>query len=113
MFGRASLVCDFEELYRYLVDDFLIGYRLNIEAKDFTAKDEMYNDKKGKRIYLNKRRTEELTNELHDFFRRKTEIPRVKYGKTQEIESLINEEAFLHSLLYSLNTKKQTNKKNT
>ena len=25
-FGKPSLVCDFQELYRYLVDDFIIGY---------------------------------------------------------------------------------------
>jgi len=74
-FGKASLVCDFEELYRYLVDDFLIGYRLNFKPRDFKAREETFNEKKGKRIYLNKRRTKELTNELHDFFKHKTEIP--------------------------------------
>jgi len=93
--GRPSLVCDFEEIYRYLVDDFLIRYAQKLKPKDFIAKTEMFNDKKGKRIYLNKPRTEELTKELHEYFRTKVEIPRVKYGNKQEIESLINEEALL------------------
>jgi CRISPR-associated protein Cas1 len=95
IFGRPSLVCDFEEIYRYLVDDFLIRYSQKLKPKDFIAKTEVFNDKKGKRIYLNKPRTEELTKGLHEYFRVKVEIPRVKYGNKQEIESLINEEALL------------------
>jgi CRISPR/Cas system-associated endonuclease Cas1 len=95
IFGRPSLVCDFEEIYRYLVDDFLIRYSQKLKPKDFIARTEVFNDKKGKRIYLNKPRTEELTKGLHEYFRVKVEIPRVKYGNKQEIESLINEEALL------------------
>jgi len=72
-FGRPSLVCDFEELYRYLVDDFLIGYRLHLKPKDFEAIDrsrtETFNDKRGKRIYLSRPKTKKLTKELHGFFR--------------------------------------------
>jgi CRISPR/Cas system-associated endonuclease Cas1 len=77
------------------VDDFLIRYSQKLKPKDFIAKTEVFNDKKGKRIYLNKPRTEELTKGLHEYFRVKVEIPRVKYGNKQEIESLINEEALL------------------
>jgi len=95
IYGRPSLVCDFEELYRYLIDDFLICYSQNLKPKDFKAKTEMIGDKKGKRIYLNKRKTRELTRKLHDYFRLKVRVPRVKWGDKQEIESLINEEAFL------------------
>jgi CRISPR-associated endonuclease Cas1 len=93
--GRPSLVCDFEEIYRYLIDDFLTGYSQKLKPKDFTAKTEMFNEKKGKRIYLNKTETNELTNKLHDHFRSVVNVPRIKMGKRQEIESLINEEAFL------------------
>ena len=95
IYGRPSLVCDFEELYRYLIDDFLIRYSQNLKPKDFKAKTEMIGDKKGKRIYLNKRKTRELMRKLHDYFRLKVRVPRVKWGDKQEIESLINEEAFL------------------
>ena len=93
--ARPSLVCDFVELYRYLVDDFLIRYAQKLKPKDFTAKVEEFNGKKGKRIYLNKRKTNELTDALHEYFRRKVDIPRIKHGYKQEIESLINEEALL------------------
>lgn len=34
----------------------------------------------------------DFTNRLHDYFRRTIEIPRMKRGKKQEIETLINEE---------------------
>lgn len=95
--GRPSLVCDFEELYRYLVDDFLIGYRLNLKPKDFKAKAEMFMDKKGKRIYLNESKTRELTREFHDYFKRKVKIPRIRRGKIQKIETLINEALELDS----------------
>ena len=94
-FGRPSLVCDFEELYRYLVDDFLINYRLNLKPRRFEARTETFNEKKGKRIYLNKPETKKLTKELHDYFKRTVMVPRVRRGNMQEIESLINEEAFL------------------
>ena len=34
-YGKPSLVCDFMELYRYLIDDFLIEYCRNLKPKDF------------------------------------------------------------------------------
>lgn len=66
--GRPSLVCDFEEIYRYLVDDFLIGYSQGLTPKDFSARTEVFKDKKGKRIYLNKPKTRELMSRLQDYF---------------------------------------------
>jgi hypothetical protein len=38
-----------------------------------------------------------MVNKLFDYFQTKVYIPRVKRGKRQELESLINEEAFLIS----------------
>jgi len=53
-FGKPSLVCDFQELYRYLIDDFLIQYCQNLRRKDFIVKTEkLSRSKKGKREYLN------------------------------------------------------------
>jgi CRISPR-associated protein Cas1 len=94
MYNRPSLVCDFEELYRYFIDDYLIGYCQKLTPKDFCAKTEMFNGKKGKRIYLNKTKNKELINNLYDYFRSVVVVPRMNRGKSQEIESLINEEAF-------------------
>ena len=89
---RPSLVCDFVELYRHLVDDFLIEYCQKLKPKDFKAKNEMWNGKKGKRIYLKKSPTKDLTNKLHEYYTLKVKIPRIKRGGKQELETLINEE---------------------
>lgn len=92
-FGRLSLVCDLQELYRHLVDDFLIGYCKNLKPRDFKAKTEMFNDKKGKRMYLNDTATNDMTKELHQYFQKKVMVPRKRKGIKQEIESMIGEEA--------------------
>lgn len=94
LYGRPSLVCDFEEIYRYLIDDFLIGYCKGLKSKDFIAQTDTFNGKKGKRIYLNKTKTDELTNRLHSYFKGEVNVPRKNRGLRQETESLINEEGF-------------------
>lgn len=38
--------CDFLELYRYMIDDFLIEYCRNINPKDFSVKAENIGKKK-------------------------------------------------------------------
>jgi len=94
--GKISLVCDFQELYRYLIDDFLIQYCQKINRKDFVTKTESANRKrKGKREYLNDSETNNLMRELNDFFEEKVEVKRIRNGEHQTIETLINEEAFL------------------
>ena len=55
----------------------------------------MHANKKGKRQYLNKEKTEELTKRFNAFFRSIVDIPRIKVGKKQEVKTLISEEAFL------------------
>jgi hypothetical protein len=48
-FEKPSLVCDFQELYRYLMEDFLIQYCQSLRVKDFTVKSErLSRNKKGK-----------------------------------------------------------------
>lgn len=94
-FGRPSLVCDFVELYRHLADDFVIQFCQELKSKDFIAKTETFNNKKGKRIYLNHSLTNDLTERLQDYFRKDVRIPRIKRGEKQELETLINEEAML------------------
>ena len=50
-YGKPSLVCDFQELYRYLMDDFLIQYSQHLKKKDFIVKTEdLSRKKKGKRL---------------------------------------------------------------
>ena len=95
-YGKPSLVCDFIELYRYLVDDFLIDYCRNLRTKDFIVKTEgIAGKKQGKREYLNNLQTKKLMMKLTNFFESYVDIPRVKVGKRQSIETLISEEALL------------------
>ena len=90
------MVCDFIELYRHLVDGFLIEYRKNLRPEDFKAKSEKMGKKKwGKRVYLSDSLTNDMVCRLFEYFQTKVYIPRVKRGRKQKLETLINEEAFL------------------
>jgi CRISPR/Cas system-associated endonuclease Cas1 len=95
-YGKPSLVCDFQELYRYLVDSFLIQYCCSLSLNDFIVKTEdSTRNKKGKRVYLNDIQTRDLTKKLNEFFESKVEVQRIRIGEKQTIETLINEEALL------------------
>jgi hypothetical protein len=52
-------------------------------------------NRKGKREYLNDSLTRSLVRSLNEYFKTKVEIQRIRIGKNQEIETLINEEALL------------------
>jgi len=89
-FGKPSLVCDFQELYRYLIDDFVIQYCRKLAKRDFTFKTEKLSaQKKGKREYLNDAETRDFTAKLNAYFETIIEIPRIKVGERQTIETLI------------------------
>ena len=94
-FGQSSLVHDFMEIYRYLMDDFLINFCRKLDTKDFVLKDDTHAGRKGKRAFLNKKRNKEFLDKLEQYFQMKVTIPRVRGGKKQELETLINEEAQL------------------
>lgn len=94
--AKLSLVCDFQELYRYLIDDFLIQYSQNISKKDFKMKTESTSHgKKGKREYLSDFETKTLLEELYKFFETRVEVKRIRNGEHQTLETLINEESLL------------------
>jgi len=97
--GKPSLACDFQELYRYLTDDFVIQYCQTLGKKDFAVKSEDFSTKrKGKREYLNDLQTHDLVKHLNQYFQSKVRIPRIRMGKEQEIETLISEEALLFAM---------------
>ncbi len=101
------MVCDFQELYRYLVDDFVIQYCKGLAKRDFTFKTEkMSGQKIGKREYLNDVETTDFSKRLNDYFKAYVDIPRIKVGEKQTIETLINEEALLFAK-YLRNEKKE------
>ena len=84
------------EIYRYLIDDFLIDYCRKLRPKDFIVKTENISRKKmGKRVYLNDQLTRKLMTKLEGYFESTVEISRIKIGNKQTLETLINEEALL------------------
>jgi CRISPR/Cas system-associated endonuclease Cas1 len=95
-YGKPSLVCDFQELYKYLVDDFVIQLCQGLRWRDFMVKSESVSRKRsGKRVYLNEAETRRMMRELERFFGSEVEIPPMRHGNEQRIETLINEEALL------------------
>jgi CRISPR-associated protein Cas1 len=94
--GKPSLVCDFQDLYRYLIDDFLIERCRKLRKKDFVVvTDFMMRLKMGKRIHLCEFETDSLADGLNGLFNREVEIPRILHGKKQTFDTLISEEALL------------------
>jgi CRISPR-associated endonuclease Cas1 len=94
--GKPSLVCDFQELYRYLIDDYLIERCRKLHKKDFVlVTDFMMHLKMGKRIHLCEYETNDLAQGLNQLFECEVEIPRIRYGKKQTLDTLISEEALL------------------
>jgi CRISPR-associated protein Cas1 len=97
--GKPSLICDFMELYRHLIDDFVIQHCRQLKKKDFIMKYENFStNRKGKREYLNDSSTRNLTKGLNEYFKKRVEVPRIRMGKNQEIETLINEEALMFAM---------------
>jgi len=95
-FGKPSLVCDFIELYRCFVEDFLIENSGNLRKKDFVMRHENFSKNRiGQREYLNNSLTSDLMQKLYCCFESIVEIPRIKHSKRQTVETLINEETFL------------------
>ena len=50
---------------------------------------------RGRREYLSDFKSRELMREINDYFDTKIELPRIRSGKRQRIETMINEEALL------------------
>ena len=95
-YGKPSLVCDFQELYRHMIDDFLIERAQRFHKNDFVlVTDFTMRLKIGKKIHLSEYETNELAEDLNRFFIELVEIPRIRIGKRQNIETLISEEALL------------------
>ena len=67
-----------------------------MSSKDYRVKIEIFGRKKqGKREYLNNLKTKQLIKKLEKFFDSTVEIPRIKVGKRQTIQTLISEETLL------------------
>jgi CRISPR/Cas system-associated endonuclease Cas1 len=95
-FGKPSLICGFQELYRYLIDDFLIEHCQKLHKNDFVLATEFFMKTRiGKRVFLRGYEAGKLWESLARLFERMIEVPRMKVGKRQTLETLIKEEALL------------------
>jgi hypothetical protein len=75
---------------------FLIQYCQKINSKDFVVKTEdLTRRKKGKRQYLNNQLTREMMKQMKLYFESYVKVLRMKVGKKQTIETLINEETLV------------------
>lgn len=68
---------------------------MSLRKKDFVVTDFMMHLKMGKRIHLCEYEADSLTDDLNSLFESEVEIPRIKHGKKQTLDTLINEEALL------------------
>ena len=94
--SHPALVSDLTELYRSLIDNFLIRYAKTLKHKDFEkCYEKGHYEKKTPRIYLNHPNTNRLIKTLNKYFEMTVNIPRIRRGKRQTLETLINEEASL------------------
>jgi CRISPR/Cas system-associated endonuclease Cas1 len=66
-----------------------------LAQRDFVFKTERRSNRQSERQYLNKQVEKAFTEWLDALFHSTVEIPRVKIGKRQEVETLISEEAML------------------
>lgn len=108
-FGKPSLVCDFQDLYRPVIDDYLIERCQKLHKKDFVlVTDCMMKLRMGKRIHLCEFETKDLAEGLNSIFERPVEIPRIRHGRKQKLDTLINEEAYLFAQ-YLRNEKQEWN----
>jgi hypothetical protein len=79
-----------------LIDDFLIERCQKLHKKDFVdVTDFMMSLKMGKKIHLCEYNTNDLAEGLNNLFDKMVEIPEIKHGKQQTIDTLVGEEALL------------------
>ena len=64
-------MCDFQ-VYRYLVDDFVIEHYEAVDSKDFVLKDEDYSSNRNEKKILTKRRTETYSIAQTDISKRES-----------------------------------------
>ena len=89
--NTPSLICDLQELYRYLVDDLVIQFWQGLKGGGFTVKSEMVSRRrKVRREYSNGRETRWTMKELKGLFELKVAIPLIRYRKKHRIETLRN-----------------------
>ena len=84
-FAKSSLVCDIQEIFRGLIDDFLISYSQRLTEQRF--------EQKGERMFLNRKESYKLIKAINGLFDKRVEHQRIKkYGKHSKVRTAIREE---------------------
>jgi hypothetical protein len=69
---------------------------MTLRKSDLVLKNEdLPPNRKGKREYLKEQKNNDFIKKLNKHFTSIVEVPRIRVGERQEIETLISEEAFL------------------
>lgn len=92
--GRPSFVYDFMEVYRHLIDYFVIEYCRDLSPHDFTACKEMIGNKMAKRIFLTDEMTDDCISKLSKYFDRTFPVPNKKGGKKAKLSTIITDEPY-------------------
>jgi len=94
--AKPALVNDLQEPFRYILDDFLLTRCRGLRKRDFVLKNDcIMRLRMGKRVYLCEYEAGDLAEGLNELFEKKVEIPRMRHGSRQSLDTLINEEAYL------------------
>jgi CRISPR-associated protein Cas1 len=84
-FTKPSLVCDIQEIFRGLIDEFLIGYSKNLNETDFE-------DKNG-RMFLKQKESYKMIKAINNLFDKRIKHQRIKkFGEYSTIRTAIREE---------------------
>jgi len=84
-FAKPSLVCDIQEIFRGLIDEFLIGYSQKLSEESF--------ERKGERVFLKRMDSYKMIKAINQLFDKRIEHQRIKkYGQRSKIRTAIREE---------------------
>lgn len=84
-FAKPSLVCDIQEIFRGLIDEFLIVYAQKLNEDDF--------ERKGDRMFLKRKESYKMIKAINELFDKRIEHQRIKkFGKYSTIRTAIREE---------------------
>lgn len=84
-FAKPSLVCDIQEIFRGLIDEFLIGYSQKLTEENF--------EHRGERMFLKRKESYKLIKGINDLFDKRIKHQRIhEFGKHAKIRTAIREE---------------------
>jgi CRISPR-associated protein Cas1 len=84
-FAKPSLVCDIQEIFRGLIDEFSISYSQKVNENDF--------ENKNGRMFLKKNESYKMIKAINELFDKRIKHQRIKkYGEQSKIRTAIREE---------------------